>query len=69
MSIANYLAKHYLTADSRPEKDLKKRKQKDGTTSGLTIADDDAMGWTRDVPRVPDDDAPLQGENIAFNCH
>lgn len=44
MSLADYLAKNYLTADSKPEKKSKKRKRKgiEEDTAGLTIADDDA---------------------------
>lgn len=61
MSLANYLAKHYLTADSKSEKRSKKRKRKVGTASGLTIADDDALGWDRSIGNA-DDDAPLEGE-------
>ena len=44
MSLADYLAKKYLTADVKLEKKSKKRKRKDGE-SGLIIADDDALGW------------------------
>lgn len=61
MSLANYLAKHYLTADSKSEKRSKKRKRKVGTASGLTIADDDALGWDPSIGNA-DDDSPLEGE-------
>ncbi|KAI9704540.1 MAG: Pre-mRNA-splicing factor cwc26 [Bogoriella megaspora] len=43
MSLADYLAKNYLTADQSSEKKGKKRKRKEA--SGLTIADDDITGW------------------------
>lgn len=59
MSLADYLAKKYLTADSRPEKKFKKRKRNDGTASGLIIADDDALGWDRNGAANADDDGPL----------
>ncbi|KAL9003342.1 MAG: hypothetical protein Q9188_003792 [Gyalolechia gomerana] len=58
MSLADYLAKKYLTVDL-PEKKSKKRKRKDGAQSGFIITDDDASGWgTRDTA-VDEDDAPL----------
>ncbi|CAF9925167.1 MAG: Pre-mRNA-splicing factor cwc26 [Alectoria fallacina] len=60
MSLADYLAKNYLTADSKPEKISKKRKQKEFSALGLTIADDDALGWDRDGTGNTDDDAPLE---------
>ncbi|KAL8929438.1 MAG: hypothetical protein Q9172_000489 [Xanthocarpia lactea] len=59
MSLADYLAKNYLTADSKPEKKTKKRKRKDGANSGLIIADDDALGWGAKAVDADDDDAPL----------
>ena len=62
MSLADYLAKNYLTADSKPDKRSKKRKRKDGAAAGLMIADDDALGWDRDATGNADDDAPLEGE-------
>lgn len=63
MSLAEYLAKNYLTADSKPEKKSKKRKRKDGQSepSGLTIADDDALGWTANGAARDDDDGPVTG--------
>ena len=46
MSLADYLAKNYLTADpSLSDKQKKKKRKKDKSTSGITIADDDALGW------------------------
>ena len=59
MSLADYLAKNYLTADSKPEKKSKKRKRKDAS-SGLVIAEDDATGWERNGPQG-DEDGPLTG--------
>ncbi|KAI4250378.1 MAG: hypothetical protein L6R42_008725 [Xanthoria sp. 1 TBL-2021] len=59
MSLADYLTKNYLTADSKPEKKTKKRKRKDGPQSGLTIADDDALGWGAKAADADEDDAPI----------
>ncbi|KAL8694645.1 MAG: hypothetical protein Q9218_000740 [Villophora microphyllina] len=59
MSLADYLAKNYLTADTKPEKKSKKRKRKDGAQSGLIIADDDASGWGTRAADGDDDDGPL----------
>ena len=66
MSLADYLARRYLTADSKTEKRSKKRKRKDGTTSGLIIADDDALDWNRDRIGSTGDDAPLEGKKQVF---
>ena len=60
MSLADYLAKNYLIADSRPEKKVKKRKRKDAS-SGLIIADDDALGWNPNGADAEEDDGPLTG--------
>ena len=57
MSLADYLAKKYLTADPKPEKKSKKRKRKDGE-SGLVIADDDALGWKTEDTVGDDEDGP-----------
>ncbi|MCJ1277962.1 Pre-mRNA-splicing factor cwc26 [Puttea exsequens] len=57
MSLADYLAQNYLTADSKPDKKSKKRKRKEG--AGLIIADDDALGWDNDRKNHADDDGPL----------
>ncbi len=59
MSLADYLAKNYLTADSKSDKKSKKRKRNDGTASGLIIADEDALGWDRNCTANADDDGPL----------
>jgi len=61
MSLADYLAKNYLNADSKLEKRSKKRKRKDGASSGLSIADDDALGWDGNGTGNADDDGPLTG--------
>lgn len=58
MSLADYLAKNYLTADSKPEKKSKKRKRKDGAASGLIIADDDALGWEGNRTAHAEDEGP-----------
>ncbi|KAL8945151.1 MAG: hypothetical protein Q9211_000303 [Gyalolechia sp. 1 TL-2023] len=58
MSLADYLAKRYLTADL-PEKKPRKRKRKDGAQSGFIIADDDASAWEAKDAAVDEDDAPL----------
>ena len=58
MSLADYLAKNYLTADSRPEKKTKKRKRKDAIQSGLIIADDDEPGWNANESVDADEVAP-----------
>ncbi|KZF21229.1 hypothetical protein L228DRAFT_240099 [Xylona heveae TC161] len=62
MSLADYLAKNYLTADPPADKKLKKRKRKGAAaqaTDGLIIADDDAMGWENNRMQNDDDDDPL----------
>lgn len=58
MSLADYLAKNYLTADSKREKKSKKRKRKDGE-SGLVIADDDALGWNTNDTAGDNEDGPI----------
>ena len=58
MSLADYLAKNYLTADSEREKKSKKRKRKDGE-SGLVIADDDALGWNTNDTAGDNEDGPI----------
>ena len=62
MSLADYLAKNYLTADSKQEKKSKKRKRKDGGLSGLIISDDDTFGWANRATIDNEDDAPLDGK-------
>ncbi|KAI4151621.1 MAG: hypothetical protein LQ340_003400, partial [Diploschistes diacapsis] len=59
MSLSEYLARNYLTADSKPEKKSKKRKRKD-FSEGVTIAEDDVSGWkTAGTRQEDDDDGPL----------
>jgi len=55
MSLADYLAKNYLTADSEKKSKKRKRKTKE---AGLTIDDDDTLGW-KDQAEDDDDDAPV----------
>ncbi|KAJ4305420.1 Pre-mRNA-splicing factor cwc26 [Kalmusia sp. IMI 367209] len=55
MSLADYLAKNYLTADSDKKSKKRKRKTKDG---GLKIDDDDLSGWNKGADDDDDDDAP-----------
>lgn len=64
MSLADYLAKNYLTADSKPEKKTKKRKRKEAIQSGLVIADDDALGWNTNGAVDVDEAVPLTGPSI-----
>ncbi|MCJ1439714.1 MAG: Pre-mRNA-splicing factor cwc26 [Stictis urceolatum] len=63
MSLADYLAKNYLTADPRPEKKSKKRKRK-GAQEGLVIADDDATGWEQSSKTKDDEDGPTTGRSF-----
>ena len=60
MSLANYLAKNYLTAESKTEKKSKKRKRKEAS-EGLIIADDDSLGWDPNGASKEEDDGPLTG--------
>ena len=69
MSLADYLAKNYLTADSKPNKKAKKRKRKDDPQAGLVIADDDALGWNPAGDGHADDDAPITGKSIFSNLY
>lgn len=55
MSLADYLAKNYLTADSEKKSKKRKRKEKNG---GLTIDDDDNFGWKNPADE-DDEDAPM----------
>ena len=68
MSLADYLAKNYLTPDTKPERKSKKRKRKDGAGSGLIIADDDALGWDTKGTANADDDGPLTGTPYTCLC-
>ena len=66
MSLADYLAKNYLTPDTKLERKSKKRKRKDGAISGLIIADDDALGWDTNGTTNADDEGPLTGTTRPF---
>jgi pre-mRNA-splicing factor CWC26 len=57
MSLADYLAKNYLTADSEKKSKKRKRKNKEG---GLVIDDDDSLGW-KTKEEKDDEDAPMIG--------
>ena len=59
MSLNEYLAKNYLTADPKPEKKSKKRKRRQ---EGLIIADDDDTSvWNRRDTIKDDEDGPVTG--------
>ncbi|KAL5114414.1 Pre-mRNA-splicing factor cwc26 [Pleosporales sp. CAS-2024a] len=55
MSLADYLAKNYLTADSEKKSKKRKRKNKHG---GLVIDDDESLGWKKTADDN-DEDAPM----------
>ncbi|KAH6716009.1 Pre-mRNA-splicing factor of RES complex-domain-containing protein [Leptodontidium sp. MPI-SDFR-AT-0119] len=61
MSLSSYLASKYLTADtSSTSSSGKKRKRKTPKeSSGLIIADDDALGWAPTSTANANDDTPL----------
>ena len=65
MTLADYLARNYLTPDSKADRKSKKRKRKDGSQSGLIIADDnddDALGWDKNGSSTRnEEDRPLTG--------
>ncbi|KAF1814685.1 hypothetical protein P152DRAFT_471366 [Eremomyces bilateralis CBS 781.70] len=58
MSLADYLAKNYLTADPPSQKKSKKRKRNAVEESSVTIADDDTLGWEKPPTNPDDDDDP-----------
>ena len=62
MSLADYLAKNYLTADPKADKKSKKRKRK-GISDGLIIADDDPLGWSSSNAAKEEDDRPVTGKS------
>ena len=64
MSLANYLAQNYLTADPPPEKKPKKRKRKGGAQSGLVIADDDDSSWKTQPAIGEETDRPLTSNSL-----
>ncbi|KAG0650569.1 Pre-mRNA-splicing factor cwc26 [Hyphodiscus hymeniophilus] len=57
MPLADYLAQKYLTASGPTKK--RKRKAPKGTSSGLIIADDDALGWNTQANEEEEDGRPL----------
>lgn len=67
MSLTEYLAKNYLTADSAPKKSSKKRKRGHhaDASGGVKIADDDISGSIPELRRRneedDDEDGPLNG--------
>jgi len=65
MSLADYLAKNYLNADSKPEKKSKKRKRK-GVSDGLVIAEDDVTGWNDAAIAKEDEDSPVTGWTLCL---
>lgn len=81
MTLADYLAKNYLNADTSIEKKSKKRKRKPGgATDGLLIADDDddndeATQWNPRASQNEAEDGPMMGTwSFFFNfphweCH
>jgi pre-mRNA-splicing factor CWC26 len=64
MSLTDYLAKNYLTADS--EKKSKKRKRKD-KNGGLIIADDDTTGWKQGGDSDEDDAPTIVGSTAGLS--
>lgn len=54
MTLADYLAKNYLSADN--PKQSKKRKRKAAERAGLVIADDDVSGWNNSSSKHADSD-------------
>jgi hypothetical protein len=63
MSLADYLAKNYLTADSDKKSKKRKRKHRDG---GLKIDEDDISGWNKGDDD-DDDDAPTIGTSDSLD--
>jgi pre-mRNA-splicing factor CWC26 len=57
MSLSSYLASKYLTAEPSNPSKKRKRSRKDPSSTGLIIADDDALGWTTQAPNAEDDDS------------
>ena len=54
MALADYLAKNYLSADTKPSK---KRKRKDAAKSdGITIAEDGVNDWTKPAQNGEEED-------------
>lgn len=59
MTLADYLAKRYLTADPQPEKRSKKRKRKQQADEGLVVDDDAALDWNASRLHDQDEDGPV----------
>lgn len=59
MSLSSYLASKYLTAEPSNPSKKRKRGKKDPSSTGLIIADDDALGWTTQTPTGEDDNDNL----------
>lgn len=53
MPLSDYLAKNYLSAESKPSK---KRKRKEAKNDGLSIAEDGENDWTKAAGNSEDDD-------------
>ena len=62
MSLTDYLAKKYLTADSDKKSKKRKRKNKDG---GLKIDDDDISGWHKGEDDEDDDGPTIAGMTLS----
>lgn len=61
MSLADYLAKNYLTADPKPEKKSKKRKRKAQADGSLVIDDDAPLDLNTKGSHEHEDDGPVTG--------
>lgn len=65
MSLADYLAKKYLTADKPSGEKKSKKRKRNGTAAtpnaGLIIADDDESGWGQNKMDIDEDDRPVTG--------
>lgn len=64
MTLADYLAQKYLTADTPSDKKSKKRKRKN-KEDGLKIADDDLAGWSKG--KDDDEDDPRLGTSLPLS--
>ncbi len=61
MTLADYLAKKYLTADPPTDKKSKKRKRKEKEAGTVVIDDDAALDWTPNGSNDNDEDGPVTG--------
>jgi pre-mRNA-splicing factor CWC26 len=64
MSLADYLAKNYLTADTDKKSKKRKRKNKDGG-AGLKIDEDDISGWNKPGGSDDDDGPTIAGMSLS----